>query len=241
MLEKEQQLQEDSYRMPYHWLMNTFNRKGRDYFGYVSICLNLIESYKNKRILDAGCGDGRFLSELKNRGAINLYGIDYSERAVSFAKIFIPEANIQIGDLFSLPYKDGFFDVIFLIEVLEHIQLDKVNSVLKELRRVLKKDGELVVTVPSNLIPVNIKHYQHFSEKYLRETLSPFFNIKKILGQDKSGFSLLKLFYKLLDNRYWLLRPFANKYNLYVWPRFFNKCNANQGNRLIIYCTKNEK
>ncbi len=236
MLEKEQQIQEEAYKIPYHWFMNPLNCGGRIYFGYVNIVLNLIGGLKGSKILDAGCGDGRFLGEMKVRGATNLYGLDYSERAVSFAKILVPEASIQTGDLFSLPYEDNFFDVIFMIEVLEHIQLDKVNNVLGELRRVLKKEGEIIITVPSNKKPVDAKHYQHFSEISLVETLEPFFELKEMVGQDKAGFSFLKFFYEFLDNQYWLLRPFAMRYNIHIWPKFFNKCAVNKGNRLIAYC-----
>ncbi len=236
MLEKEQKIQEDAYKTPYHWFMNALNYGGRIYFGYVKICLDLIKSFEGKKILDAGCGDGRFLGELRDKGVANIYGIDYSERAVSFAKIMVSEAEVRTGDLFSLPYEDDFFDVIFMIEVLEHIQLDKVENMLKELKRVLKKDGEMIITVPSNLQPVDKKHYQHFSEESLNKALVPFFEIKNILGQDKAGFSLLKSLYKLLDNRYWLLRPLAMRYNIHIWPKFFNKCKPEKGNRLIAHC-----
>ncbi len=241
MLENEQKIQEEAYKIPYHWFMNALNYGGRIYFGYISICIDLMDSFKGKKILDAGCGDGRFLGEMKNKGANQLYGIDYSERAVSFAKILVPEAKIQTGDLFSLPYENNFFDMIFMIEVLEHIQLYKVDNVLKELKRVLKKDGEIIITVPSKLKQVDKKHYQHFSKKSLEEIISPFFEIKDILGQDKAGFSFLKFIYKFLDNRYWLLRPFAMRYNIYIWPKFFNRCSHKKGNRLIVHCIKNER
>jgi len=240
-MEKKQKIQEYSYEIPYHWFMKPFNFNERIYFGYLTICIDFINSLKNRKILDAGCGDGRFLEELKNKGANNLFGVDYSERAVLFAKILIPEANIQTGNLFALPYEDNFFDTIFMIEVLEHIKLDKVDNVLRELRRVLNKNGNIIITVPSDKKTLEAKHYQHFSEKILREVLSSFFRVEDIIGQDKIGFSFLKFFYKFLDNRYWLLKYPSTWYNLNIWPRFFNKCNADQGNRLIAYCFKDEK
>jgi SAM-dependent methyltransferase len=241
-LEKEQKIQERAYQIPYHWCTEKTDYGGRIYFGYLSLCLDFLKKYNNDlskvKVLEAGCGDGRFLCELKKTGAEDLYGIDYSERAISFAKIFVPKANIQTADIKSLPYEDGFFDTIFLIEVLEHIKLDEVGSVLSELSRVLKKEGQLIITVPSKNVPVGSKHYQHFTPESLMFNLKDSFEIRDIVGQDKSGFSIAGFFYKFLDNRYWVFKKLSALYNTDIWFRMFNKCEPEKGKRLVAFCVK---
>jgi SAM-dependent methyltransferase len=189
------------------------------------------------KILDAGCGDGRFLKELQKIGIKHLYGVDYSERALSFGRLLIPEANFFKADLTTkIPFEDEFFDAIFMIETLEHIIPEKINNLLINLRRVLKKDGIIVITVPSinAPLPPNSKHYQHFSIDLLRHYLEPHFKIDLFVGQDKIGFHIFKLFYRLLDNRYWEIKSLTRYYNLYIWPRFFNKCSLSYGGRRLI-------
>jgi SAM-dependent methyltransferase len=244
MLEEKQKIQEEEYFLPYHWFKEPGTYGGRLYFGYLSLCLDFLRNFSKDQlsqinVLDAGCGDGRFLKELQNIGVRNIYGVDYSERALSFARLLIPEAKLSKADLTEgLPYKEEYFDFIFMIETLEHIIPDRINMLLINLKKVLKRDGNLIITVPSinAFLPEHGKHYQHFSVDLLKKYIEPVFKIEKIIGQDKIGFHILKLIYKLLDNRYWLIKPLAEFYNLKIWPKFFNKCNLEEAGRLIVKC-----
>src|SRR3989344_2528943 len=132
MLQKSQQIQEEEYFLPYHWSFDRATYGGRIYFGYLDICLSFLDKSKVIKVLDAGCGDGRFLSLLKDRGIQEVYGVDYSERAVSFAQILVPTAKVSVENLMNLPY-ENFFDVIFLIEVLEHIDPKDTGKLLNSL------------------------------------------------------------------------------------------------------------
>ena len=241
-LEKQQRIQENAYKIPYHWCTEKTDYGGRIYFGYLSICLDFFKKYntdfRSKKVLEAGCGDGRFLNELSEIGVEDLHGIDYSERAISFSKIFVSQANTQTANLFSIPYENNYFNTIFLIEVLEHIKLDEVEKVLGELNRVLKKDGQLILTVPSKNVPTGSKHYQHFTSESLKNTLGQFFEIKEIVGQDKAGFNLISFLYKFLDNRYWIFKNLSASYNINIWPKLFNKCDSDKGKRLVTFCVK---
>jgi SAM-dependent methyltransferase len=236
---KQQQIQENEYSMPYHWFMKRGTYEGRTYFGYMDICSSFLgKDIENLKILDAGCGDGRFLGELAKKGVKNLYGFDYSSKAVSFAKIFLPEADIKVADIKDLPYENNFFERIFLVEVLEHINPVDTNVVLGNLKRVLKNNGELIITVPSEITPTPPKHFQHFSETKIRETLRDYFEIIEIVGQGRVDFSILNFLYKFVDNRFWIVRPFSRYYDEKIWPKYFNKCSPELGERLIIRCCK---
>ncbi|MBI2099188.1 class I SAM-dependent methyltransferase [Candidatus Uhrbacteria bacterium] len=246
MFNARQKVQEDEYKIPYHWSMRPDTFNGRVYFGYLSICLEFLKKYLNgresPRALDAGCGDGRFLSFLKEGGASEIFGADYSERALSFAKILAPAAELVQADLTqALPFPEKYFDVIFFIETLEHIAPEKIPMVLDNLKRVLKDNGRLIITVPSTGMPISLhhKHYQHFTPASLQTGLAAHFRVEEMLGQDKAGFHILNFLYKFLDNRFWTLKGAASRYNSRLWPKFFNRAPLRKCRRLIAVCEKN--
>jgi len=97
--------------------------------------------------LDFGCGDGRFLRALKAKGIKCLVGVDVSRTAIEKAQ----EASggleiIRIAHATPLPFPDGTFSSISVLDVLEHV--GEQEQLLDELHRVLADDGVLIVTVP---------------------------------------------------------------------------------------------
>lgn len=104
------------------------------------------------RVLDAGCGDGINLFGLKgilerNGWKASLYGTDYNPLRVERVIKVVSGCDVQEANLLSLPFEDGFFDVILCNHVLEHIP-DDVGAIL-ELKRVLKPGGLLMLGVPN--------------------------------------------------------------------------------------------
>lgn len=95
-------------------------------------------------LLDVGCGwDARLLRSIEpliGRGT----GIDQKAPELASAKLNIVRARLDDR----LPFADGSFDVVTILAVLEH--LDDPHSILREIRRVLRPNGALVVTVPSH-------------------------------------------------------------------------------------------
>ncbi len=97
--------------------------------------------------LDFGCGDGRFLATLRSKGIPRLVGVDGCEDAVRRAREQLPGLEIvHIRSVAPLPFSDGAFSSISLMDVLEHV--DQQDVLLAELRRILQDDGTLIVTVP---------------------------------------------------------------------------------------------
>jgi len=97
--------------------------------------------------LDFGCYDGTFLVTLKSKGIAWLVGVDISEDAVRKAHEKFPDMEIiNISQGAALPFKDGLFTSITILDVIEHVA--EQSALLDELNRVLKDDGLLVVTVP---------------------------------------------------------------------------------------------
>ena len=105
------------------------------------------------RVLDAGCGEGVLVEEYAGRLAIEGLDENYSS------------AHVCQGSLLALPYADGSFDRVLCLDVLEHLALADQPSALAELRRVLRPDGELLVSVP------NLAHLQSRINLLLRGRL----------------------------------------------------------------------
>lgn len=109
-----------------------------------------------EKILDLGCGDGFYLYLLSNLGIkLNLFGADFDINALNSAKKNINSKNFKLikADIMEkLPFKDDFFDGIVMSEVLEHLPDD--IKCMKEVRRILKKGGRVVLSVPNINYPL---------------------------------------------------------------------------------------
>ena len=103
----------------------------------------------SKRVLDIGAGYGyveKLLSKNKN---VEIYGNDISENAIKNLKRRF-KGNFKIESVYSMKYKPGFFDAALMLEVLEHIPPSKTFKVLADIKKLLKKGGYLIVSVPTN-------------------------------------------------------------------------------------------
>jgi SAM-dependent methyltransferase len=124
------------------------------------------------RVLDAGCGSGRTLEELAQYGEV--HGIELDPGAAEFARAR-GRGEVQIGRLEELPWEDGSFDLITCLDVIEHTPDDRVT--LRELRRVCRAGGFLLVTVPAyqglwSMHDVANHHYRRYSRARLRAAAS---------------------------------------------------------------------
>ena len=81
---------------------------------------NIIEKLNMRNVLEIGCGLGFLLHELKERD-INCIGIDIAEWAVRHALYPPWDLNMMVASATSLPFKDKSFDLIFSIDVFEHV------------------------------------------------------------------------------------------------------------------------
>jgi 2-polyprenyl-3-methyl-5-hydroxy-6-metoxy-1,4-benzoquinol methylase len=96
------------------------------------------------RILDVGCGRGVLLAELANRG-FEVHGV---ERTAAAALGADPRAQIRIAsDLAAANYPAEFFDAVMIWHVLEHLR--EPVATIREIHRVLRPGGKLVVAVPN--------------------------------------------------------------------------------------------
>ena len=106
--------------------------------------LDRLELAAGAEILDAGCGSGRTLQELVDYGTV--HGIELDPDAAAHAR-GRDCGEVREGRLEELPWPDDRFDLITCLDVIEHTPDDRVT--LRELRRVCKPGGYLLVTVPA--------------------------------------------------------------------------------------------
>lgn len=99
------------------------------------------------KILDLGCGNGRFFESLKDRD-IDYIGVDFSEKLIEIARKKYPGTKFQTADALDLSFPNNYFDKIYSVAVLHHIPSKQLRlQFLKEARRVLKLNGLLILTV----------------------------------------------------------------------------------------------
>ena len=106
--------------------------------------------HQSHRILDCGCGEGQKLSMMSPQNGVS-FGVDISQLALKRAKRF-PEIRLVAADLENLPFADQSFDATYSAYVIEHVQ--NPESVLKEMIRVTKSNGYVMVIAPNYGSPI---------------------------------------------------------------------------------------
>jgi SAM-dependent methyltransferase len=141
------------------------------------------------QILDAGCGSGATLVELTRWGSVS--GIELNEDAAGVARNR-GAFDVRTGKLEELPWEDSTFDLVTCLDVIEHTPDDVIA--LRELHRVAKAGGWLLVTVPayqalwSRHDEAN-HHFRRYSRRSLRE-------VARVAGwqvQRETSFNMLLL------------------------------------------------
>jgi ubiquinone/menaquinone biosynthesis C-methylase UbiE len=110
---------------------------------------NLLDRYFfiGDKVLDLGCGNGRFLKYFGEKMA-DYYGVDVSENLIKIAKEIYPGAKFSVADALNLPFSDDYFDKVASIAVLHHMPSEELRiKFLKEARRVLRPGGMMFLTV----------------------------------------------------------------------------------------------
>jgi len=113
------------------------------------------------KILDVGSWTGMF-TYLMDTAGHDVTAFDKNQKYLEMVKANVPNAEIVKGELPELPFEDKSFDVVVALQVIEHIE-DDIKAV-KEMYRVLKKGGRIIVTIPieRNLIANEHKHFYNF-------------------------------------------------------------------------------
>lgn len=183
------------------YIKNALNKNGVD--------INDLES-----ILDFGCGCGRVIRNWKKLKKTQLYGVDKNPLLILWCKKTLDFAEFKINKLSSrLDYNDNKFDFIYAISVFTHFSEKLQNFYIKELKRVLKPGGILLITMRTSLCELHkitsdekerfelgdivVKHEKYAGtnvcntfhpEKYIREVLEKEFRILDFISNGAKDF-----------------------------------------------------
>jgi SAM-dependent methyltransferase len=151
------------------------------------------------RILEIGCGIGQYLASVRDTGLWEVAGVELSPHAAAFAREKRSLA-VSTGTIFDADFPAESFDAVIMRHVLEHVP--SPTETLREIRRVLRRGGKLILTVP-NVEAIEVKifklswcawsfpyHSYHFSA----ETLSVLLK--------KTGFVVENLHYSAVPNNW---------------------------------------
>jgi len=181
----------------------------------------------NKKILDVGCGAGNFLLLMK-QFKMKCWGIEPGNFNKAFSNKH--QLNITKGTLKETNFPNNFFDIITINHVLEHV--NNPSEDLKELYRILKPNGYLIIGVPQS----NSLNHKIFKEYWVQLDIPRHlftFSTKNIkIHSEKIGFKCKKIIYN--SNPFGILASF-----LYVTNKFRKKpkflSEKNFSNNTIIF------
>jgi len=133
----------------------------------------IVENAVGHDVLDCGCNDGTYIEAVRLKGHKTI-GVDLIPLNIERAHILYPNNEFYIMDVEDLKFSDESFDTVVFTETIEH--LVDPRKALREIHRVLRKDGLLLCT--TTYIPNEPTHYQDFHDKaVLLRLLAEFFTI----------------------------------------------------------------
>ena len=107
------------------------------------VLLSLVSDVKQRKILDVGCGTGRYTKRFENLES-SVVGIDISSKMIRQAKAKTKRASLVIADASHPPFKDELFDTVLSTLMLNHMK--DLNPFLAEIVRTCHSEGELILS-----------------------------------------------------------------------------------------------
>lgn len=136
-----------------------------------------IDFTREKKLLDVGCGDGSDAEIFIKEFFLNVCGVDVFEHENIKN---INNLTFKKSGIYNIPFEDNVFDYVFLHDVLHHIDEKNQNydnhiRGLRELKRVCKKEGYIIILEGNRYNPLFYPHmvlvrgHNHFTQKYFKK------------------------------------------------------------------------
>lgn len=163
----------------------------------------VVNKLRNKRgkVLDVGVGGGLFEKTVHTLNKnLELNGIDISKKAILEINRAV-SGNFTVANAKNIPFQNKIFDFVIILDVLEHFYQHEIKVVMKEIIRVLKNNGKVIISVPLNEAKkdsVKNRHLYWFDEKILNQL---FFDY---------GFNVIEKKFVVAFPRMFLFKNFIN-------------------------------
>ncbi|KKP68375.1 MAG: Glycosyltransferase, group 2 family protein [Candidatus Moranbacteria bacterium GW2011_GWE1_35_17] len=140
-----------------------FNSGSKIYLEHISRYFFANQFIKGKNVLDIACGSGYGSEIFFNNGANSVLGVDISEETIKYCKNKYPNIKFKAGSVEKIPAGDKSIDVIVSFETIEHVDEGAQEAFMREVNRVLRDDGILILSTPNALV------YEKGNEFHIKE------------------------------------------------------------------------
>ncbi len=190
-------------------LLNWYKASYDYYDKYLRQHLKLSDDLK---ILELGCGIGGFLYYLKKNGSENFLGVDISEEQLSICQKYVTTKVVNEDVLNFLKKQDHKYDLIVLLDLIEHLGKDKIIQFIELLYNTLKVNGRILLRTPNmgSLFGlrsryIDFTHEVGFTEESIKQVFHqiPFSNVEVYntnIGNKR--LFVIKLFQRILETFY---------------------------------------
>lgn len=127
-------------------ILSWYNSSFDYYDKYLSQHLKLSD---NKKILELGCGIGGLLNFLKKKGYENFLGVDISEEQLSICQKYVTTKVVNEDVLSFLKKNDHKYDLIVLLDLIEHLGKEKIVQFIELLYKTLNMNGRILLRTPN--------------------------------------------------------------------------------------------
>jgi 2-polyprenyl-3-methyl-5-hydroxy-6-metoxy-1,4-benzoquinol methylase len=242
MLSEKFEKQDNQYCFPYHHIPH-FDKQGTakkirilkwgwEYLCYQLHIKSIVENLEPQSVLEVGCGDGYFIGNLGD-DIPHRHGVDLSVRAINFAKAFFPNVVFDAIDARNV---DGSFDVVVAIEVLEHVPDDLTTEFIRMLSEKTRDKGHVVISVPTDILPLNKKHYRHYNREMLGKHVAASGAPLKLVSLEyvyKEN-EFIRRYIKLTCNNFWVceIESIRRLIWKYIW-KYARRAQARNGHHIV--------
>lgn len=159
---------------------NIYNDESQKFRFKLYEFLNIEKIFKNMIVLDLGCGYGPDAINFSEY-AKKIEGVDVDKHE-EWEKINNKKIKFTVGYSEKIPFKDNYFDAVFLKDLLHHVE--DVGETLKEIYRVTKKNGKIIILEGNRYNPIfymyatKINGHEHFTQKEFNSLIKN--NFKKV-------------------------------------------------------------
>lgn len=132
----------------YNELAKKYDLTRKENINTINRFLESLSCFEGTNVLDFGCGTGNFTCALKQITNANMYGVEPADEMRQRAINKSTDVVFKKGNHEKIPFRDNFFDFIYMTDVIHHIP--DIGVMFKELNRVLKQGGSLCIVTESH-------------------------------------------------------------------------------------------